>query len=127
MRTNHPITFGRNNDSGLYRSPSFTYDAIIHERGNGFPQVGEYVTGQDGKPYRIVRLIGPVLTGQRSGLPNRQYAILEGAGWDNITEEAEPYASAVILPDDAEVEQMLDNLRDLDEKLYDTILEEHTP
>jgi hypothetical protein len=37
-------------------------NATIHERGNGFPKVGDYVPGSDGELY-LVKSMGRIHTG----------------------------------------------------------------
>ena len=76
--------------------------AIITERGNGFPGIGDYVAGDDGEVYRVVRChSGRISTGQ-SGSGNSIRAEVELADWDDIDDEAEGdmTCSAQILADE---------------------------
>lgn len=66
-----------------------TIRATIHERGNGFPDVGDYVAGgADGQVYRIVAQPNTrIHTGaQGSGASDYMYAEVELADWDDISE-----------------------------------------
>jgi hypothetical protein len=58
-------------------------NATIHECGNGFPDAGDYVAGDDGELYRVVELVGPIHTGPRQGAANYVYAVLEQADWSD--------------------------------------------
>lgn len=71
--------------------------ATIEERGNGFAGLGEYVAGDDGEVYRVVTLLrhGHIET-HGPGAPNTIEAEVELADWDDVTDETEPYCSAVI-------------------------------
>lgn len=65
-----------------------TIRATIHERGNGFPDVGDHVAGDDGEVYRIVAQPNTrIHTGQQgSGASNYMYAEVELSDWDQVSE-----------------------------------------
>jgi hypothetical protein len=77
------------------RKKSGTLAATIEERGNGFADVGDYVTGDDGQLYRVVALEGPIHTGS-SGGSNYIHGRLEPADWDDVTDETEPTCAAIL-------------------------------
>lgn len=64
-------------------------DATIYERGNGFPEVGDYViAGDDGTElFRIVALGSNIDT--RSAWGNSIWAEIESADWDDCPAGAE--------------------------------------
>lgn len=37
-----------------------TVKALIHEQGQGFPNVGQYVPGDDGNSYRVTAIPSPI-------------------------------------------------------------------
>lgn len=79
-------------------------NATITERGNGFPDVGDYVAGDDGEVYRVVRWThdGRIFTG-RPGAGNSICAEVELADWDDIDDaEGDMTCSAEILTDATE-------------------------
>lgn len=60
--------------------------ATINERGNGLPVAGDYVGGDDGELYRVVRILGrPETGGVGAGLRVRAQVRL--ANWDDCSEE----------------------------------------
>lgn len=62
-------------------------NATIYERGNGFADVGDYVSG-DGNLYRVTATSGNIQTGNPgSGAPNYMAAEVEEADWDDLTDE----------------------------------------
>jgi len=78
-------------------------DAIqvtIDEKGNGFPDVGDFVRGDDGNLYEVVSL-GRIHTGQRSGASNYIHAEVVLADWDDVDEEDE-FPAQVIIPEEDE-------------------------
>ena len=71
--------------------------ATIQERGNGFPDVGDYVSGDDGQLYEIVSLDTRIFTGNPgSGAPNYMYGEVELADWSDVDDDSEPRCSAII-------------------------------
>jgi len=72
------------------------YEATIEERGNGFPDVGDYVPGDDGQLYRVVTLTRRIETGTSSGAANWMGATVEEADWDDCAEEDLFPAAAII-------------------------------
>jgi len=61
-------------------------NARIIERGNGFPDVDDYVQGNDGELYRIVTLDDCIQTGH-SGLGPWLRGTVEPAEWDDVPED----------------------------------------
>jgi hypothetical protein len=86
------------------------YEATIHERGNGFAGVGDYVRESiTGDLYRVVELCGPIHTGQ-AGAPNYVHAVVESADWADVDDDYEPLCSVEITGD-------ADDLRATDHEL----------
>lgn len=69
--------------------------AIIHECGNGFPDVGAHVPG-DGYLWRIERITSPIHTGSATGASNYVHAEVSDADW-NDCEESEEFPARVEL------------------------------
>ena len=69
--------------------------ATIEERGNGFPDVGDYVPGDDGGLYRVVSTDGRIQTGP-AGTANWIRASVESVEWDDCDEGDEFPAMAVL-------------------------------
>lgn len=71
--------------------------ATISEQGNGFPDVGDYVTGNDGEVYEVLSL-GPRIETRGPGAGNCIPGCeLQLADWtDDITDDNEPTCSAVL-------------------------------
>lgn len=74
--------------------------AIIREQGNGLPDVGDYVAGNDGEVYRVLSIHGPIQTGRSPGAGDWVRAAVELADWDDVTDDTEPTCTAVL--DDGE-------------------------
>ena len=72
-------------DNGNGRRETMTYDATIHERGNGHASIGDYVSG-DGCLYRIVEITGHICTGD-AGCSNYQHGRVVPVDWDDITDD----------------------------------------
>ena len=66
-----------------------TMSATIEERGNGLPDAGDYVPGDDGQLYRVVSTDGSVQTGRAPGRPNWIRATVAPADWSDCEEDAE--------------------------------------
>ena len=66
----------------------------IAERGNGFPDVGDYVAGDDGEVYVVVTLDSTIHTGAR-GEGNWMRATVESADWSDVDDNSEPVCSCV--------------------------------
>ena len=64
-----------------------TFEVTICERGNGFPDDGDYVPGDDGELYKIVKCGNNIFTGNRPGASNYIYATVTLADWDDCSEE----------------------------------------
>jgi hypothetical protein len=70
--------------------------AVIEERGNGFPGVGDYVPGDDGNLHRVVSVDGPIQTGRGVGRGNWILAQVELADWDDCDEGEEFPCMAIV-------------------------------
>lgn len=81
--------------------------ATIQERGNGFCDVGDYVT-EDGTLYRVLSMGSSIQTGQSgSGAPNEICDCeVEDADWSELTDEEADgiICTAVVATDDDAVE-----------------------
>lgn len=68
----------------------------IEERGNGFPDLGDYVKGDDGEVY-VVRRLGRSIETGRTGNPNVIPGCdLELADWANVDDDTEPTCTVVL-------------------------------
>lgn len=72
-----------------------TIAATIHERGNGLPEAGDYVPGDDGELYEVVTIDGRIQTGG-SGRGNWVDATVRPADWDDCDEDDVFPAQAVV-------------------------------
>jgi len=61
--------------------------ARIVELGNGFPNVGDYVSDDEGALYRVLAFVGNVETDTFPGAPNWVRAEVERASWDDCDED----------------------------------------
>jgi hypothetical protein len=61
--------------------------AIIEERGNDFPSVGNYVPGSDGNLYLVTYVSGHIMTQQYKS--NTMHCEVVQASWDDCTEDDE--------------------------------------
>ena len=79
-------------------NPDDTITATIYEGGNGFPDAGEYVAGDDGEVYLVIDIgAGRILTG-RSGEGNRiEDVVVELADWADVDDDNEPVCSAIVV------------------------------
>lgn len=68
-------------------------EATIYERGNGLPDVGDYVSGDDGEVYVITSLASTIHTSPRG---NFVYGCVKLADWTDVTDDNEPTCSAVV-------------------------------
>lgn len=75
---------------------SETHEAVIYERGNGFPDVGEYVSGDDGEVYQVVELTDRVQTGRSPGAGNWLRARVTLADWSDVSDDNEPVCSCTL-------------------------------
>jgi hypothetical protein len=73
-----------------------TMHAKISERGNGLPDVGDYVAGDDGEVYEVVALETLIHTGG-PGAGNYVYGDVELADWADVTDDTEPRCSAEVV------------------------------
>ena len=55
-------------------------EIIVTERGNGLPDRGEIVHGPDDIIYKIIDIIGPIMTSDRPGRGNQQRYLAEHIG-----------------------------------------------
>ena len=76
--------------------------ATIQEHGNGFPDPGDYVPGDDGELYRVIS-IGRIHTGARAGAADYMRVEVEPADWEDCEEGEEFEALAIVDEDTAEV------------------------
>lgn len=74
-------------------------NATITERGNGLPDPGDYVPGDDGELYVVVSLDGQIQTGGASE-GNWVRATLELADWHDIAEDDDVFPASATLGDD---------------------------
>lgn len=77
-----------------------TSKATIEERGNGFPDVGDYVPGDDGNLYKVVTMHSQIITGNGSGTGSYIHATVELADWSDC-EEGDEHPSCAVLEDEA--------------------------
>jgi hypothetical protein len=75
-------------------------EATIEERGNGFPDVGDYVPGDDGQLYRIDALDGRIQTGRAPGAANWVRATVTLADWDDVGDDEIAEAMAIVGDDE---------------------------
>lgn len=78
--------------------------AKISECGNGLPDVGDYVAGDDGEVYTVTALSGPIHTGA-PGVGNYIYGSVELADWSDVDDDNEPQCSATIWVDDTDPDE----------------------
>lgn len=69
-------------------------EATISERGNGFPDVGSYVPGDDGNLYRVVAT-GCIFTGNSPGVSNYMCAQVDEADWSDVDSDDEVFPASV--------------------------------
>jgi hypothetical protein len=86
-------------------SETMLLDATIEERGNGLPDVGDYVPGDDGELYRVVSMSSRIETGRCPGAGDWVNAKVELADWDDCDED-DLHPSQCILDDDGGDEDM---------------------
>lgn len=70
-----------------------TLEAIIQEKGNGFPEAGDLVPGTDGGLYRVVSTEGDIQTGRVPGASNWIRAKLEPADWDEAPSDDDVFTA----------------------------------
>ena len=71
--------------------------ATIYERGNGFPEAGDYVAGDDGELYVVLTLgSGRIVTGSAGESSCIEGCTVALADWSDIDEDVEPEAWAVL-------------------------------
>jgi hypothetical protein len=63
-----------------------TIRATIYEAGNGLPDAGDYVPGDDGNLYRVVSTDSRIQTGS-PGVGNHVAATVELADWSDCDED----------------------------------------
>lgn len=68
--------------------------AIITEAGNGFPEAGDYVSGDDGNLYRVITHDSRIQTGQSPGAGNWIRAIVELADWDDVESDDDVFPAS---------------------------------
>ena len=70
--------------------------AEIVERGNGFPDPGDYVAGDDGELYRIVSMSARIET-NGAGVGSSIRATVELANWGDVESDDEVHPSLAVL------------------------------
>lgn len=73
-------------------------NATLSERGNGLPDVGDYVPGDDGQLYRVTER-GQLNTGLRPGESNWCRAVVELVDWSDCPDGEEHTAQAIVSED----------------------------
>ena len=63
------------------------WNARIVEQGNGLPDAGVYVGGNDGQLYHIVKIERSIHTGLAAGDGNWCRALVVDADWDDVEED----------------------------------------
>ncbi len=93
------------------------YNATIQERGNGFPDVGDYVPGDDGNLHRVARMSRIHTGNSMRGDSNYVYAVVECADWSDC-DEGDEFPALVVMSADGDddtdtvtVEEMPDHHR----------------
>jgi hypothetical protein len=80
-----------------------TRTCAIAERGNGFPDVGDYVSGDDGEVYEVVSMDSTIHTGGAGG-GNYVHARVVLADWSDVDDDNEPVCTATLDDEDDIVE-----------------------
>jgi len=78
------------------RNDADSIPATITERGNGWPEVGDYVPGDDGYLYRVASLEGQIQTGQ-SGCGNWIRATVKMAEWGDVDSDDDVFPASAIV------------------------------
>jgi hypothetical protein len=76
---------------------STTWNAEIIEQGNGLPDRGLYVAGDDGNLYQIVEIDNNINTGRRPGQGNWSRAEVIPADWDDIESDDEVFPALALV------------------------------
>ncbi len=85
--------------SKLKGSPDMANDSItatISERGNGLPDAGDYVPGDDGELYEVVSVDNNIQTGRSPGEGNWIHAHVRLVDWSDCAEGSEFQALAIV-------------------------------
>ena len=83
-----------------------TTKAAIEERGNGFPEVGEHVAGDDGELYLVIARGSRIETQPgRSNICTGYHLAL--ADWSDLDEDEEPAEALALLAEDEVGERAL--------------------
>lgn len=77
-----------------------TIKATITELGNGLPDPGNLVPGDDGNLYHVIST-GHICTGS-CGSGDYIHAEVELADWDNLDEDEKPFPAQAVVDDDEE-------------------------
>lgn len=70
-----------------------TRDATVYERGNGLPDVGDYVPDSEGNLWQIAGALGRIETSGHRG--NHCDCQVIPADWDDLEEGEEPFPAVV--------------------------------
>jgi hypothetical protein len=79
-----------------------TTTGIVVEMGNGLPDPGDLVPGNDGNLYKIVSIIGPIHTGGRG---NYVHATFEAADWDDTSSDDDVFPACASLDEDEDEDE----------------------
>jgi hypothetical protein len=81
--------------------------ATVIECGNGFPGIGDYLPGDDGKLYRVDEVTSRIQTDQpRWGY--YVFANLEEAHWDDVNSDDNLYPASAVIPSTIETRDVAD-------------------
>ena len=72
-----------------------TRDATVYERGNGLPDVGDYVTDDEGNLWEIAGGRGRIETSGHWG--NHCDCQVIPADWDDLEEDEEPFPAVALV------------------------------
>ena len=75
-----------------------TRDATVYERGNGLPDVGDYVSDDEGNLWQIAGALGRIETSGCQG--NHCDCQVIPADWDDLEEEQEPFPAVALVAGD---------------------------
>lgn len=81
-----PVWLSESDSTGMGEKFVPKWNAKIIEQGNGLPDCGDYVTGDDGELYVIIRIEDRINTGHHPGDGNWCRARVLPVDWDNVDE-----------------------------------------
>lgn len=71
-------------------------ECTIVERGNGYPEVGEYVSGTDGGLYVVKQVSGTIHTGQ-PGEGNFAHGMVEELDWSYASYASDVHTAKAVI------------------------------